>query len=77
MKKQLLMIALTLGFVATTQCKKTQSYQLSSGGSITVSSKRMPSVPAGVTATKVNGKKNRWVLTNTGTSTVTVRGKRK
>lgn len=76
MKKQLLLVALALGFVATTNCGK-KSHNLTPGSSITVSSKSMPSVPAGVTATRVNNKKNRWVLTNSGTTTVTVRAKRK
>lgn len=76
MKKQLLIVALALGFVATTNCGK-KSHQLTSGSSIEVKSKGMPSVPAGVTATKVNGKKNRWLITNTGTTTVTVRAKKR
>jgi len=79
MKKQLLLLTLTLGFVATTNCHKQKSYSLSSGNSVTVSSKHMPKVPAEVTVTRAAGKhnKNRWVLTNNGATAVTVRVKRK
>jgi|GEM_PF-5744521 len=78
MKKQLLIVALALGFVATTNCGK-KSYQLTSGTSITVKSKTRPSVPAGVTVAKSSGN-HRWVLTNTnptGTRPVMIRAKRK
>jgi hypothetical protein len=84
MKKQLLIVALTLGFVATTECKKkTNSYSLAAGTSITVKTKKgtAPIVPAGVTATRASGK-NRWTLTNTNPTgtppvTLTVTGKKK
>ncbi len=79
MKKQLLLVALTLGFVATTECKKSKDYSLAAGTSITVKSGKAPVVPAGVTVKRVSGKK-RWLLTNTnpiGTPPIIVRGKRK
>jgi hypothetical protein len=79
MKKQLLILALALGFIATTECKKNKNYSLAAGTSITVISKKMPTVPAGVTITRTNGK-NRWVLMNTnaaGTPAVTIRIKKK
>jgi hypothetical protein len=79
MKKQLFMVALTLGFIATTECHKNKNYSLEAGSSITVKSKKMPSVPAGVTVTKTGGK-NRWTLTNSnpaGSAPVTIRAKKK
>lgn len=83
MKKQLLIVALTLGFIATTECKRNNNtYSLAAGTSITVKAKKMPkNLPAGVTITKTNGK-NRYLLNNTnptGTPAVTVKvtGKKK
>ncbi len=75
MKKQLLMVALTLGFVATTNCGK-KTHQLAPNSSITVKSKKMPQAPVGVTVTKTSGN-NRWILSNTGTSPVTIKGKKR
>lgn len=83
MKKQLLIVALTLGFVATTECHKNNNntYQLAPGSSIQVKyGKKTPTnLPAGVTATKVTGKKKTWTFYNTnqaGTAPVPIRRKK-
>jgi hypothetical protein len=75
MKKQLLIVALALGFIATTECKKTKTYQLAAGSSINVISKKMPSLPAGVTAIKIG--KKRYTVTNNSPTAVTVTVRRK
>ena len=83
MKKQLLIVALALGFVATTECHKQKNknkntYQLTPLSSVTVKANKPPVVPAGVTVTKIG--KKRYRLTNTnaaGTPPVPVSGKRK
>ena len=80
MKKQLLIVALTLGFVATTECHKQKSntvVTIQPGASVTVTSKTKPSGPE-ITATQVGKKKKKqWTVTNTGTAPVTVTARKK
>ncbi len=79
MKKQLLIVALTLGFVATTEChkNKTTTVSVQPGSSAVVTSKTQPS-GSGITATRIGKKKKKqWQITNTGTTPVTVTVRRK
>lgn len=72
MKKQLFLVALTFGLIATTECKKHTS--IPAGGSMTFASKKKPKVKGGsVTCT---GKKRSWTCTNNGATAVHVKYKK-
>lgn len=75
MKKQLLtLILLTLGYAATTEAKH-KSNHIKNGDTVAINSKEQPTVPVGVTVTKIG--KDQWSITNNSGQSVQIQRKRK